>query len=300
MFIIVFVCLFLSLETLLADNEKWIVSLPKRFPAVVRSVESSSYEKMMKMSRKVAGTATDSEGLYAMRYLFYGKKGGVAMELGALAGTWHTHSETIYFSYFDWGRVLVEARPKWRENLQKLQGNIYSVQAAICSTAGTVHYAERHYSSGIVEFMSPAYLKKDWKHIWKLNSAAPGEPPVFNWTEVPSDVITVDCIPLSLVLSQGNVKYVDWFVLDVEGAELDILHTIDWDTVEFGVICIETFVQQPGYDLEVIKFMESKGYLTIAVRLGRNSWFMHKNFKPSIQGGHENTNPFNCTRCNQQ
>jgi hypothetical protein len=288
-----FVAMIAMIVSVLAAKESWIINLPNNFPAPLPVAQPLSFEAMLnKTGKHVAGGASDAEGYYAMRYLFFDKMTGVSLELGALTGTWHTHSETVYFDHVGWARILVEARPKWRDGLSKLKGNIYSVQAAICSTAGQVHYAEKHYSSGIVEFMSPSYLRQSFRNIYDLNTAAPGEPPNYNWTVLPSNVITIDCIPLSAVFSRGNVKHVDWFVLDVEGAELDILHTIDWTAVIFDVICIETHVKDETYHVDVIKFMESQGYFTITPRLGRNSWFRHKDFKPSIQPGHEDTNPF--------
>lgn len=45
----------------------------------------------------------------------------------------------------------------------------------------------------------------------------------------------VMCMPLFAVLRALNVTKVDYFSLDVEGNELDILKTIPWDEVEITV-----------------------------------------------------------------
>jgi hypothetical protein len=48
-------------------------------------------------------------------------------------------------------------------------------------------------------------------------------------------VIKVTCLPLyTILLSVGNPT-VDFFSLDVEGAELEILKTIPWDKVNINV-----------------------------------------------------------------
>jgi len=60
----------------------------------------------------------------------------------------------------------------------------------------------------------------------------------FDWAVVKErglfdyQVQEVACVPLSTVLATAGVTHVDFFVLDVEGAELDVLRTIDFSTGE--------------------------------------------------------------------
>ena len=44
-------------------------------------------------------------------------------------------------------------------------------------------------------------------------------------------VVDVDCLPLFTLLAAMDFPTVDFFSLDVEGAELGILQTIPWDQV---------------------------------------------------------------------
>ena len=48
--------------------------------------------------------------------------------------------------------------------------------------------------------------------------------------------ITVQCFPLQSVLVALNNPIVDYFSLDVEGSELPILKSLDWDNVNISVI----------------------------------------------------------------
>ena len=43
------------------------------------------------------------------------------------------------------------------------------------------------------------------------------------------------------ILDEQNVKWIDFFSLDVEGAELLVLQTIDFTKVNIGVLLIENF-----------------------------------------------------------
>ena len=46
----------------------------------------------------------------------------------------------------------------------------------------------------------------------------------------------VQCLPLYSILLAANVTTVDYFSLDVEGHELEVLRTIPWDKVDIKVI----------------------------------------------------------------
>ena len=47
----------------------------------------------------------------------------------------------------------------------------------------------------------------------------------------------VQCLPLYSILLALNTTTVDYFSLDVEGAELGVLKTIPWDKVNIKVSC---------------------------------------------------------------
>ena len=69
------------------------------------------------------------------------------------------------------------------------------------------------------------------------------------------DTITLQCVPLySLLLSLGNPT-VNWFILDIEGAEYQVLQTIPWHSVDIEMISVETDmagVVMPGTRQEII------------------------------------------------
>jgi FkbM family methyltransferase len=54
-----------------------------------------------------------------------------------------------------------------------------------------------------------------------------------------STIIKVKTITLSNIFKEHNITYIDFFSLDVEGSELDVLQTINWDNISIYLICIE-------------------------------------------------------------
>jgi len=75
---------------------------------------------------------------------------------------------------------------------------------------------------------------------------------------IPDRFEKVECAPLQDFL--GSRTHVDLFVLDVEGAELPVLDTIDWHTTTFSVLQIETN-KVPKRKQSVLKQdMSNRGY----------------------------------------
>ena len=73
----------------------------------------------------------------------------------------------------------------------------------------------------------------------------------------------MQCVPLNtLLLAMGNPT-VNWFILDIEGAEYQVLQTIPWTLVDIEMISVETDLAgeiMPGSRQEIIDYMKSQGY----------------------------------------
>ena len=140
-----------------------------------------------------------------------------------------------------------------------------------------VHFASSEPGSppgigGIVEFMSPKFRRQFHPHLGKDPST---------WRQS-RKVKKVACMPLSLIFSQMKVTHINYFSLDVEGAELAILKSIDFKLVRFDVISVETekAYRPLHYEANVTELLTTHGYLKIWCK-GRNSWFRHRDFETS-------------------
>ena len=70
------------------------------------------------------------------------------------------------------------------------------------------------------------------------------------------------CLPVYSILLALNRKTVDYFSLDVEGAELKVLKTIPFDKVDIKVLTVEfSHTSEGKRSLE--EFMLSKGYISV-------------------------------------
>ena len=92
---------------------------------------------------------------------------------------------------------------------------------------------------------------------------------------------TVHCGPLSYYLEQLRIQHIDFWSLDVEGWELNVLRSVDFDTVQIDVIMAESMNSVPGKQKmaeEVRSFLRQKGYvlLGVSVNVFHSDVFLHK------------------------
>jgi hypothetical protein len=231
---------------------------------------------------------TDGEVVDALEHFFWGKRNGLAMELGALDGSSDSKSMTVeYERNFGWNRILVEGDPKFRLRLQEKSPLAFSANAAICEQTTTVHFSTGEFIGGILEFMSDSFMKEYHGSVYN-RCVPPGNISSLNFAELklPS-VIPVDCMPLSTILHKARVTHINFFILDVEGGELQVLKSINWDKVQFDVLCVETEPSNrpPGYAASVTEFLAVRGYTNATQQQGRNIWYVHKGFEPSVRPG---------------
>jgi len=236
---------------------------------------------------------TDGEFVDVMEHFFWGKRRGISMELGALDGTSRTKSQTVEMEDFEWKRILIDGNPKYRETMPKHSPHAYCVLGAICSSDGQgqdrkVHYHDKDYVGGILEFMGGDFLKDYHKEVFQAGNP-PGDLSTVDWGSAALanlGIHPIDCIPLHVILKRAHVEHINFFILDVEGGEFEVLQSIQWAHTAFDVLCIETeTVNRPaGYADKITKYLKDRGYVEYGY-IGRNSWYIHKDFTPSIRPG---------------
>ena len=77
--------------------------------------------------------------------------------------------------------------------------------------------------------------------------------------QVASTDAFVPCFPLESLLAAINQTHIDYFSLDVEGAEMDVLKTIPWNKLDIDILSVE-YLHAPKGKKTYSEFMESVGY----------------------------------------
>ena len=198
--------------------------------------------------------------------------------MGGLDGK--TFSNTFMLqATFNWTGLLIEPNTVMFQDLLVNRPKDLALNAAVCSQRRTVHFiTERGVNAGavggIVEFMATDFVTK-WHNrlLDHDNKLIPTE-----LAKIPE----IDCVPLWSILDTTDIRHIDFFSLDVEGAELEVLNSFPFDTVAVSIWCVELDGHNEEKDRAVHTLLENNDYVVIE-RKGSNVWFKHKNFVPWIK-----------------
>lgn len=162
-------------------------------------------------------------------------KNGFFVECGALDG--ETRSNTYYFErYLGWEGILIEGDPSNFKLLLEKRRKSYSINVCLST--------------------QDKPMKVVFQQSFNVGKIVPG----VDMSKLRAGYIPVQCFPLYSILLALNRTTVDYFSLDVEGAELDVLKTVPFDKVNIRVLSVEYIHDKDG-ESGVKDFMESKGYI---------------------------------------
>eukprot|EP00037_Helgoeca_nana_P009109 m.80148 g.80148 ORF g.80148 m.80148 type:complete len:358 (-) comp19355_c0_seq1:198-1271(-) len=166
---------------------------------------------------------------------FKDKEGGVFIESGASQAA----DNTIFLEHtMKWSGVLIEASPTNYKALQRNRGGGRAklINSAVCSKERTLKYVDQGDVSGSLDSLTDAAIKS-----WGLDRNPP---------------IEVPCLRMEKILRDAGIKRVDLWVLDVEGAELDVLQSHDFKANPVHVLVIERNV----HDFTIEVFLLERGF----------------------------------------
>jgi len=257
------------------------------FGKLENSSEPGLFDLFLNVSKRGVTAAPYSDGEYvdAIEHYFYNQKNGVVLECGALDGKHLSMSRPLHESfdrrpghYLGWHRILVEGAPRWKDLLPKNSPDAYSFNTAICGSPQWLHYIDEEVGGsasvgGIVEFMNHDFLKTFHPQLLNLTR---------DELDMQPAVTRQLCFPMSDVISVVRISHINLFILDVEGIELKVLRTINFEDVLFDAIVVEVEDKShraPGNENAITAFLADKGY-RFSARRGRNNWYVHQWFQP--------------------
>ncbi|XRB07700.1 methyltransferase [Pycnococcus provasolii] len=177
--------------------------------------------------------------------LLKAKRDGFFIEIGGYDG--ESLSNTLFFEMRrNWTGLLVEANPRSYGIMIGKDRRCAMVNACISRDVKSMQFKLGGALTSATGLMSASHSKRIDHDASKYARSNPG------WGEVAE----TRCTTLNALLDQLGVNHVDYFSLDVEGAEMYILQSIDWSQVTIDVVTIE--VQE--HRAQIQSFMEARGY----------------------------------------
>ncbi|MDR3193366.1 MAG: FkbM family methyltransferase [Treponema sp.] len=180
-----------------------------------------------------------------LAYLYFkGKRTGFFLDIGAYDGK--TYSNTYALEQLGWKGVCLEPLPDAFARLRRNRRcDCYNLAMSDEPGKGVdfIRAAGVETLSGLESKMAPTH--KDW--IVREKGAV--------------ERIKVNTVTFGDLMGRyPGINLIDFLSLDVEGAEMSILESIDFRAYRFGLISIESIDETPGESEKLRTFMRERGY----------------------------------------
>lgn len=160
----------------------------------------------------------------------------------------HLIIQFFFERYLNWRGICIEPM---QDAFNKLVQNrrCACINGCIANFNGSAKFFKIDSKYVDIQMLSGLIQKYDAKHIDRLKhdlKTYGGE----------GHIIDVECYKLNDILKMHGIVYIDYLSLDVEGGELEILESIDFNRVSIEVIDVENNYEDP----KIRAFLEKNGY----------------------------------------
>ena len=187
---------------------------------------------------------------YLEHNVFNEYKNGVFMDIGAHDGV--SLNNTLYFEkQHNWTGLNVEPIKSVYDKLTVNRPSCINLNCAVSDIDGTAQF---YCNTGYTEMLSGLKSNYDERHFERLNREN-------RENNTKTQVIDVETKRMDTICDTYNIKRIHYLTIDVEGAEFEVIKSINFDKVFIDVIEFEN-----NYDdasKPIITYLESKNFVII-------------------------------------
>jgi FkbM family methyltransferase len=199
----------------------------------------------------------DIDKIIYSNYINQPAKDGTFIELGAHDGI-HCSNTKFLEDHLGFSGLLIEAVPHLFDKLiiNRSPKNIFRQGAVTTSSSEYIEFLGNNAVAGLPHAMSTSH-----KTAWHSKA-------------MKSHHYQVKTLRLDNLLRAGNINHVDFFSLDVEGAELEVLLTMDW-SIPVYLLLVEANSGDEEKSTACRRLAEENG-MTYERNIGNNMLFVDK------------------------
>ena len=192
----------------------------------------------------------DNQDRYLEETVFKGHTNGVFVDVGAHDGV--SINNTLYFEkHNNWTGINIEPIKSVYDKLVLNRPNSINVNCAVCNSDGQTEFI---CNKGYTEMISGIKDNFDSRHFQRLQR----ENDMMGST---TEIITVNTKRLETIFDENGVTHVNYLSIDVEGAEFEVIKSINFDKVFIDVIGFENNYEDVS--VPIVKYLEDKNYVVI-------------------------------------
>jgi FkbM family methyltransferase len=192
----------------------------------------------------------DKQDRYLEENIFKGYKNGIFVDVGAHDGI--SLNNTLYFENTNnWTGINVEPIKEVYDKLIINRSTCININCAINNTDGT---AEFICNTGYTEMISGLKNEFDPRHMNRLineNNAYGSQ----------TNIIIVNTKKLETIFIENNITHINYLSIDVEGAEFEVIKSINFNKVFIDVIGFENNYNDTS--IPIINYLQNNDYSII-------------------------------------
>jgi len=201
---------------------------------------------------------------FVNEHFFKNKKNGVFVDIGAYDGV--EGSNTYFFEkILNWTGICVEPVSLLFEKLRESRACV-CVNGCISDKEGEAKFLKITGPGGSVGMGGGLFDKYEPEQSENLQK-------YFTEGTCRGEIISAKCYTLERVLKENNINHIDYLSVDVEGAEFDILKSINFDEIDIDVIDVENNFEKP----QIRNFLQSKNFMFVS-RVGNDDIFRKSSY----------------------
>jgi len=195
--------------------------------------------------------------------IFKGYKNGFFIDVGAHDGI--IINNTLDFEkYNNWTGINIEPIKKAYDRLIINRPNCININCAICNYDGS---AEFYCNSGFTELTSGLKDTYDTRHFDRLKKDTMNNPLWYDYensnnkVKTNTELITVNTKKLETICGEQKISHINFLSIDVEGAEFEVIKSINFDKVFIDVIGFENNYEDTS--ILIIQYLQSNNFKII-------------------------------------
>jgi FkbM family methyltransferase len=187
---------------------------------------------------------------YLEENIFKGYKNGVFVDVGAHDGL--TINNTIYFEkYNNWTGINIEPIKSVYDKLVINRPKSININCAVCNSNGETEFL---CNTGYTEMISGLKDTFDKRHLQRLEKEN-------KKMGAHTQIIKVKTQKLETIFDEHKITHINYLSIDVEGAEFEVIKSINFDKVFIDVIGYENNYENNS--IPIIKYLEDKNFSII-------------------------------------
>lgn len=210
----------------------------------------------------------DKQDEYLETHIFKGYKNGFFMDIGSHDGK--SLNNTLYFEENNnWTGVNVEPMKKAYNDLLVNRHNCININCAVYNNDGNTEFI---CNTGYTQMLSGIKDTFDKRHMIRLKR----ENAKYGST---TDILEVETKKIETICDIHQISHINYLSIDVEGAEFEVIKSINFDKLYIDVIGFENNYNDSA--MPIIKYLEERNYIVIhnsldILMIHQNSIFYQK------------------------